>query len=97
MRLGLQWDEWNPSYNDPNNALIQFYSRNHDYSQGLLDLPMETDPGIKYAYNTVASVSLGQAIQNRSSLTFVDFLNTYQESQGQFALLPPPNRADQAR
>ena len=77
MRLGLQWDEWNPSYSDPNNALIRFYNRNHDYSKGLLDLPMETDPGTKYAYNTLASVSLGQAIQNRSPLTFVDFLNTY--------------------
>ncbi len=77
MRLGLQWDEWNLSYSDPNNALIQFYNRNHDYSKGLLDLPMETDPGSKYAYNTVASVSLGQAVQNRSPLTYADFLNSY--------------------
>jgi CubicO group peptidase (beta-lactamase class C family) len=74
MRLGLLWDEWNPSYNDPDNALIRFYDRNHDYSKGLLDLPMETDPGAKYAYNTVASLSLGQAIQNRNPLTCGDFL-----------------------
>ena len=77
MRLGLQWDEWNLSYSDPNNALILFYDRNHDYSKGLLDLPMETDPGTKFAYNTVASVSLGQAVQNQSPLTLVDFLDTY--------------------
>jgi len=77
MRLGLQWDEWNPSYSDPNNALISFYNQNHDYSKGLLDLPMDADPGSLYAYNTIASVSLGQALQNRGPLTYADFLNTY--------------------
>jgi len=77
MRLGLQWDEWNPSYSDPNNALIHFYNQNHDYSKGLLDLPMDADPGSRYAYNTIATVSLGQAVQNRSPLTYADFLNTY--------------------
>lgn len=77
MRLGLQWDEWNPSYSDPNNVLISFYSQNHDYSKGLLDLPMDADPGSKYAYNTIATVSLGQAVQNRGPLMYTDFLNTY--------------------
>jgi CubicO group peptidase (beta-lactamase class C family) len=77
MRTGLQWDEWNPSYSDPNNALIDFYNQNHDYSKGLLDLPLVADPGSKYAYNTIATVSLGQAIQNRGPLTYGDFFNTY--------------------
>jgi len=77
MRLGLQWDEWNPSYSDPNNALIQFRNQNHDYSKGLLDLPMDADPGSSYAYNTMATVSLGQAVQNQGPLTYADFLNTY--------------------
>ena len=77
MRLGLQWDEWNPSYSDPNNALITFVNQNHDDSKGLLDLPMDADPGSKYAYNTMASVSLGQAIQNRGPSMYADFLTTY--------------------
>jgi CubicO group peptidase (beta-lactamase class C family) len=77
MRLGLEWDEWNPSYSDPNNVLIRFYNQNHDYSKGLLDLPMDADPGSRYAYNTVATISLGQAVQNQGPLTYADFLNTY--------------------
>ena len=77
MRLGLQWDEWSLSYSDPNNPLISFYNQNHDYSKGLLDLPMDADPGTKYAYNTIASLSLGQAVQNRGPLTYADFLSTY--------------------
>ncbi len=77
MRLGLQWDEWNLSYSDPNNAVVTFYNQHHDYSKGLLDLPMDADPGTKFAYNTVATVSLGQAVQNRGPLTYGDFLSTY--------------------
>jgi len=77
MRLGLQWDEWSVPYGDPNNAVVRFFNQHHDYSKGLLDLPMETDPGTQFAYNTVASISLGQAIENRAPLSCVDFLNTY--------------------
>jgi len=69
MRLGLQWDEWSVPYGDPNNAVVQFFRQNHDYSKGLLDLPMAFDPGTTFAYNTIASISLGQAIQNRNPLT----------------------------
>ena len=77
MRLGLQWDEWSVPYGDQNNAVVRFFNQHHDYSKGLLDLPMETDPGTQFAYNTVASISLGQAIENRAPLSCVDFLNTY--------------------
>ena len=77
MRLGLQWDEWSVPYGDPDNAVVRFFNTNHDYSKGLLDLPMEADPGTEFAYNTIASISLGQAIQNQGPLTCVDFLNTY--------------------
>jgi hypothetical protein len=38
---------------------------------------VEVDPGTEFAYNTIASVSLCQAIQNQAPLTCVDFLNTY--------------------
>jgi CubicO group peptidase (beta-lactamase class C family) len=77
MRLGLEWDEWSVPYGDPDNAVVRFFREQHDYSKGLLDLPMETDPGTSYAYNTIASISLGQAIQNRNPLTYADFLQTY--------------------
>jgi CubicO group peptidase (beta-lactamase class C family) len=77
MRLGLQWDEWSVPYGQPDNAVSRFFSQHHDFSKGLLDLPMETDPGATFAYNTIASISLGQAIQNRNPLTVTDYLSTY--------------------
>jgi CubicO group peptidase (beta-lactamase class C family) len=77
MRLGLEWDEWSVPYGDPDNAVVRFFNQHHDYSKGLLDLPMAMDPGASYAYNTIASISLGQAIQNRNPLTYADFLRTY--------------------
>jgi CubicO group peptidase (beta-lactamase class C family) len=77
MRLGLQWDEWSVPYGDPDNAVVQFFNQHHDYSKGLLDLPLATDPGTSYAYNTIASISLGQAIENRNPLAYGDFLQTY--------------------
>lgn len=77
MRLGLEWNEWDPPYFDPDNQLLKFYENEFDYSKGLLDLPMVANPGERFAYNTVASVSLGQAIENSGPLTLTDFGTTY--------------------
>ena len=77
MRLGLQWDEWSVPYGDPDNAVVRFFNQHHDYSKGLLDLPMESDPGTVFAYNTIASISLGQAIENSNQLPVADYLSTY--------------------
>jgi CubicO group peptidase (beta-lactamase class C family) len=73
MRAGLAWDEWDPPYTSPDNQLIRFYDEEHDYSKALLDLPLADDPGTSFAYNTAASISLAQAIENMAPLTFVDF------------------------
>ncbi|MDH3841765.1 MAG: beta-lactamase family protein [Chromatiales bacterium] len=77
MRLGFEWDEWDPPYFDPDNMLLEFYDRETDYAKGLLDLPLVAGPGEQYAYNTVASVSLGQAIENAGPLTLIDFGTTF--------------------
>jgi CubicO group peptidase (beta-lactamase class C family) len=73
MRLGLDWDEWNPPYSSPDNAMLLFYANETDFSKSLLDRPLVDQPGTTFAYNTPASVSLGQAIENRSPLTLIDF------------------------
>ena len=73
MRAGLAWNEWEPPYSSPDNQLIRLYEQAHDYSKALLDLPLAADPGTEFAYNTVASISLAQAIENMAPLTFVDF------------------------
>jgi CubicO group peptidase (beta-lactamase class C family) len=73
MRLGIDWDEWDPPYSDPANQLIVLYETETDYSKALLDLPMASEPGSQFAYNTVATVSLGQAIENNAPLSLVDY------------------------
>jgi len=73
MRLGLAWNEWDPPYTSPDNQLIRFQASEHDLSKALLDLPMSADPGAEFAYNTVATVSLGQVVENTAPLPLVDF------------------------
>ena len=73
MRTGLDWDEWDPPYSDPDNQMFEFYRTQTDLSKGLLDLPMVAEPGEVFAYSTPASVSLGQAIENVAPLTLIDY------------------------
>jgi CubicO group peptidase (beta-lactamase class C family) len=77
MTAGFEWNEWDPPYNSPDNQLDRFHRENYDWSKGLLDLPMAHDPDSHFAYNTVASTSLGQAIENRAGLSLIDFAITY--------------------
>lgn len=73
MQLGLQWDEWDPPYTSPDNQWNRFYFNEHDFAKALLDLPVVADPGTEFAYNTAATVSLGQAVENSVPLTLDDF------------------------
>ena len=73
MQLGLQWNEWDPPYTSGDNQWNRFYASKHDFAKALLDLPLSADPGMAYAYNTAATVSLGQAVQNAVPLALDDF------------------------
>lgn len=73
MRLGLDWDEWDPPYSSPDNQMLRFYATETDYSKSMLDRPMVAEPGTLFAYSTPASVSLGQAIENAGPLALIDF------------------------
>ncbi len=73
MQLGLDWNEWNPPYSSPDNQLIRFYEEEVDYSKAVLDLPIVADPGTQFAYNTAATISLGQAVENSAPLSLIDF------------------------
>ena len=86
MRLGIDWNEWDPPYSSPDNRMFRFYEEETDYSKALLDLPMTSDPGTTFAYNTAASVSLGQAIENSSPFSLIEFGFNY--------LLGPLNISD---
>ena len=73
MRLGLAWDEWDPPYTSTQNQLIKFYNENVDLTKGLLDLPLAEDPGSIFSYNTVATITLGQAVENAVPMSLLDY------------------------
>ena len=73
MRLGLEWDEWDPDYSSPDNQWNRFVANEFDFSKALLDLPLVADPGTAFAYNTAASVSLGQAVENAVPMSVIDY------------------------
>ncbi len=77
MRLGLQWDEMNPDYSQTDNQLFSLQRNSTDWTKALLDLPMAAEPGEEFAYNTVATTSLGQAIENIQPLMLVDYVAQY--------------------
>ena len=77
MRLGLVWDEWSAPYGDSQNDLQILTSGNTDYAKALLDLPMESDPGTTYAYNTAATIAIGQALENVVGVPMADFAETH--------------------
>jgi CubicO group peptidase (beta-lactamase class C family) len=77
MRLGFEWNEFDPGFSDPDNQLFSFHNEQHDWSKGLFDLPMAADPGEEFAYNTIATTSLGQAIENSQPLLLEDYAATH--------------------
>lgn len=62
MRLGFRWDEWSQPYGHPENHLT-ILTMNGDYAKALLDLPIVTDPGSTFVYNTAATTTIGQALE----------------------------------
>ena len=87
MRLGLEWDEWSVPYTQPGNDLEELMSSNLDYAKALLDLPMTSNPGSSFTYNTAATIAIGQALENAVGVPMSDFaeLNLFQPLQIQTA------------
>ena len=77
MRLGLEWDEWSRPYTSIANDLVRLENNNRDWAKALLDLPMTSDPGTVYAYNTAATIAIGQALENATGIPMEDFANQY--------------------
>ncbi|NNF40208.1 MAG: beta-lactamase family protein [Woeseiaceae bacterium] len=77
MRLGLRWDEWSKPYTDPENDLVFLENNHRDWSRALLDLPLASDPGTDFTYNTAATIALGQAVENATGMPLADFANSY--------------------
>jgi len=77
MRLGIAWDEWTLPYTDPANGLRQLEDNTIDWPKALLDLPVSSDPGTTFAYNTAATIAIGKALENATGQRLADFANLY--------------------
>ena len=77
MRLGLEWDEWSLPYTNPENDLVFLENNNTDWAKALLDLPMTSDPGTVFTYNTAATIAIGQALENATGIPMADYANQY--------------------
>ena len=77
MRLGLEWDEWSLPYTNPSNDLVFLENNNTDWAKALLDLPMESDPGADFTYNTAATIAIGQALENATGIPMAQYANQY--------------------
>ena len=77
MRLGIEWDEWSLPYTNPNNDLVFLENNNTDWTKALLDRPVTSDPGTTFAYNTAATIAIGQAVENATGLPLAEFANQY--------------------
>ena len=77
MRFGFRWDEWSLPYTDPQNDLVALENNNFDWPKALLDLPLTSDPGTTFAYNTAGTIAIGKALENATGERLGRFANTY--------------------
>ena len=77
MQLGLEWDEWTYAFGDNRNSLTSLTNNSDDYIKSMLDLPIVTDPGTDYAYNTIASIAIGAAVENATGIPLEDYAEQY--------------------
>ena len=76
MTTGLDWNEWNISYDDPTNMYRQMFESPNPI-QFFLDLRSVHDPGTHWAYSTGASHLLSAIIQKTTGMTTRNFAEQY--------------------
>jgi CubicO group peptidase (beta-lactamase class C family) len=77
MTHGLDWNEWNVSYFEPENMYNQMFLASGNAVQFFLDLPTAYDPGEHWVYTTGASHILSAIIQEVTNMTTYDFAKEY--------------------
>ncbi len=76
MTTGLDWNEWNTTYEDPDNMYNQMFG-NTNPIQFFLNLPTAYDPGEHWAYSTGTSHLLSAIIQEVTNMTTREFADEY--------------------
>lgn len=65
QRLGIEWDEWTLDYFDAQNP-VYLATISGDWYRNVLRTPMDSDPGEKFAYNTMGSTLMSRMIRKLS-------------------------------
>jgi CubicO group peptidase (beta-lactamase class C family) len=76
MTTGLDWNEWNITYDDPSNMYRQMFGSPSPI-QFFLDLPTAYDPGTHWMYTTGASHLLSAIITQTTGMSARDFAEQY--------------------
>jgi CubicO group peptidase (beta-lactamase class C family) len=76
MTTGLDWNEWNISYTDPDNMYNQMFGSSNPV-QFFLNLPTAYDPGTHWVYTTAASHLLSAIIQKATGMNARAFAEEY--------------------
>jgi CubicO group peptidase (beta-lactamase class C family) len=76
MTTGLDWNEWNNSYEEPTNMYYQMFASSNPI-QFFLNLPMAHVPGEHWVYTTGASHLLSAIIHETTNMTTRDFALEY--------------------
>jgi CubicO group peptidase (beta-lactamase class C family) len=76
MTSGLQWDEDTYPYTDPRNDCAQLFNQ-EDPLRYVLGMPMESEPGTQFLYNSGTVNVLGEIIRKASGMRADDFAERF--------------------
>lgn len=72
MRAGFEWDEWSTLYDSPQNPIVHMIVSD-DWFKFVLDLPMASDPGSEFTYNSGCTVLLSGVLEKSTGMTAEDY------------------------
>lgn len=74
---GLKWEEWKFPYNYSSNSLIALLETQTNWVQKFFELPVESVPGIKFCYNSLASQVIAEVLSRASGSTFEELTKNF--------------------
>jgi CubicO group peptidase (beta-lactamase class C family) len=72
---GFKWDEWTTHYSYAGNQLIELSHNQKNWTETILNLPMQGNPGNEFTYNSMNSELLKEIVCRTSGADFNDFVN----------------------
>lgn len=74
---GLKWDEWKFPYNYASNCFMVLLGTESNWVEKFFNLPIDTLPGTKFCYNSLASQVVAEVLSRASGLPFDGLTHKY--------------------